>query len=145
MKQKIEINDMLSTLGNTFYPTGHVMVLMKYPEELSEFEDEIKLIRGTNYYVFSPEDIISKIGSTVKNNNELLNPVEKEVAVVKSYIDLANDGYGALLVEFNDKNKVFVTDALEQFDNYVAIYYKILAIEDISNTSVMQLENTYYI
>lgn len=137
MQQKFDINEMLSTFGNTFYPTGHVMVLMKYPEELGELEKEIKLIRGTDYYVFSPEEIISKIGPTVKDNDEPLPSVGTEGAAVRGYIDLAKDGYGALLIEFNDDNKDFVTEALEQFDNYVAKYYRMLVIEDISRPSTM--------
>ncbi|WP_295547037.1 hypothetical protein [uncultured Pseudacidovorax sp.] len=126
--------DMLSTLGNTFYPTGHTMLV--FADEAAAREAAQALaeggVPGDDVAFVSPEAITNQIGPTTSDADNPLPSPGTEGATVRAYVRLAQEGHAGLLVRTEtDEEMERLRTLLRDKPPAMGQRYRTLVIEDL--------------
>ncbi|WP_295523471.1 hypothetical protein [uncultured Pseudacidovorax sp.] len=126
--------DMLSTLGKTFYPTGHTMLM--FPDEGAARAAADALAQGGvtgDDVAFVPAAaIIDSIGPTTSGADDPLPSAGTEGATVRAYVRLALEGHVGLLVRTeNDEDVERLRTLLRETPFVMGQRYRTLVIEDL--------------
>lgn len=126
--------EMLSTLGKTFYPTGHTMLM--FADESAARDAAAKLseagVPGADIAFVTPQAIIDQIGPTASDADNPLPSPGTEGATVRAYIKLAREGHAGLLVRTDDDEAVEALRAgLDGTPFLMGQRYRALVIEDL--------------
>lgn len=127
------LDDKMKTMGGTFYPTGH-MVLM-FPSE-QEARDAGRLLADAgiaedDVCLITPTDFRREILHTTGDDN-ILPSAGTEGDTVRRFAELAADGHHALMVHApSGDDSARVTELLKGTNISYGQKYRHLVIEDI--------------
>lgn len=125
---------MLSTLGGTFYPTGHSFVMFADAENAQQVAAQLieNGFSGDAISLISPETLLSQITPTTSDADDPLPSAGTEGATVRAYTKLAREGHTALLVETRNEEAAEAMMAVVRTVPYaIAQRYRTLVIEDL--------------
>ncbi|MEO7242981.1 MAG: hypothetical protein ABIW85_08710 [Variovorax sp.] len=127
-------SSMLSTLGNTFYPTGHSMVLFAEEAQARAVADRLAQagVPSDDIQFLPAATILSQIAPTAGGADDPLPSAGTEGATVRAYTKLAQDGHVALLVKTDeDEDADRLVAAMADTPRAMAQRYRTLVIEDL--------------
>lgn len=127
------IDSSMTSIGGTFYPTGHVFAL--YPDEEGVRQVAAALLAADHEGAVahaSPEVIMRDIVRTLGTPETPLPSVGAEDDLVRRIADLATKGHhGALITVASNDTMETVASALTQTGAVAAFYYRTFIIEDL--------------
>ena len=135
MKNFAMSNDMVSSIGGAFYPTGHSIVM--FPDSgdaarIGRMLVEQQVVSGDEIYLLPAEQVLAQISPTVAEADNPLPSAGTEGAVVRALTKLAREGHAGLLVETPDEEAAErVMTVVRTVPYSIAQRYRRLVIEDL--------------
>ena len=128
-------NDMISTMGGAFYPTGHSIVMFPSSDDATKVGRmlvEKQVVSGDEVYYLPAAQVLSQITPTVAEADNPLPSPGTEGAVVRALTKLAREGHAGLLVKTPDEEAAERVMAVVRTVPYsMAQRYRRLVIEDL--------------
>ena len=132
--QAFQMTSKMSTMQGVFYPTGDAYFMFPGAEEAEQAARELEAagFNGQDIKLLTPEVILREIGGIDGESSVALPSVGTEGATVHKYIDLARQGYSAVMVKVaNDEDAKRVINSARKVPIAYGQRYHLLAMEDI--------------
>lgn len=126
--------DMLSTLGKTFYPTGHALLMFRDAEAARAAAEALAQggVASDDIAFVPAEAITGPIGATASEADDPLPSPGTEGATVRAYVRLAHEGHAGLLVRTeDDEDAERIRSLLRENPFVMGQRYRALVIEDL--------------
>ena len=128
-------DDMVSSIGGAFYPTGHSIVMFPNSEDAARIGRmlvEQQVVSGDELYFLPAEQVLAQISPTVAGADDPLPSPGTEGAVVRALTKLAREGHAGLLVKTPDEEAAErIMTVVRTVPYSMAQRYRRLVIEDL--------------
>lgn len=120
-----------TTMSGVFYPTGHVFAMFPSADLTRQAATSVADSAHTGECAFADADTIQKtITRTAESGDDPMPAVGAEADFVRRIGDLADHGYGGLLIAMDKQDEADkLGQTLDAAGAVLAVYYRTLVIE----------------
>ena len=132
--KKFELTPDMLTMSGAFYPKGYIFLMFADAADAAQVAQDIDMLSGPESasMLLTAESVLHDIGRIDGASNVALPSVGTEGATVHKYIDLARQGYSAVMVKVaSDEDAKRVINSARKVPIAYGQRYHLLAMEDI--------------